>query len=118
MKCWFIRDPGSDWESGLIVGYISPASAVVKVDKRGELLSLPLDQVSYGDNKPADGHNHYLDPRYIQPAPTSKMKVALLPPVPLGGVAGSLTATVSDPPEVPKPFVALTADSLRKASSK
>lgn len=68
MKCWFKRDPKGEWATGLIVDYIgalgSTAAAVVKVDKRGELLSLPLAQVSYGDLKPEEGHEHYKDPRY------------------------------------------------------
>lgn len=95
MKCWFKRALGSDWESGLIVSYIgalgTTAAVVVKVDKRGELLSLPLVQASCGDLKPEDGHAHYKDPRY-----PDEPKATAYPfgtPMPPGGVAGTVAGS-------------------------
>jgi hypothetical protein len=64
MKCWFRRAKGGDWAQGSVVGYAgSPPVAIVKVDRHGEAVNVPIAQLSLGDNKPAEGDDFYRDGR-------------------------------------------------------
>lgn len=89
LRCWFKRSKTDDWAQGAILGYTTNG-AVVKVDRKGEVIVVPFDRLSAHDNKPADGDDFYVDPRYVvenPPAPAAVERPApatVARPVPVG----------------------------------
>lgn len=81
MQCWFKRSKTDEWTQGIVLGYTN-GGAVVKADRRGETLTVPLDRLSVHGNKPADGDDFYRDPR--DPADSFTQNVPVTRPAPAG----------------------------------